>query len=191
MHRIKLEMSDYGGGFICRKCERKTAHPICPSCNVKAVKAVDWEWRQYKLKERDKKRSEFLAMERRRQGDASLAMYNPTPSPSSGTCSKCGQWTHRSYCTACGGSIVTDPISDLPGVESELSSEEVRRTRYITSKVKNEVYFRDKGKCVECGSSEELHFDHEIPFSKGGSSTAKNVRLLCEQCNLKKHDKIM
>ncbi len=43
-----------------------------------------------------------------------------------------------------------------------------------------------------CGSNINLHFDHDIPFSKGGSSlTSKNIQLLCEKCNLKKHDKII
>jgi hypothetical protein len=37
-----------------------------------------------------------------------------------------------------------------------------------------------------------LHYDHDIPFSKGGSSlTADNVRLLCAKHNLEKSDKIM
>jgi len=36
------------------------------------------------------------------------------------------------------------------------------------------------------------HFDHDIPFSKGGSSlTAANVRLLCAKHNLEKSDKIL
>jgi hypothetical protein len=37
-----------------------------------------------------------------------------------------------------------------------------------------------------------LHFDHDIPFSKGGSSlAAANVRLLCAKHNLEKSDKIL
>jgi hypothetical protein len=36
------------------------------------------------------------------------------------------------------------------------------------------------------------HFDHDIPFSKGGSSlTAANVRLLCAKHNLEKSEKIL
>ena len=62
----------------------------------------------------------------------------------------------------------------------------------IPSDVKLEVWKRDKGQCVLCGSKENLHFDHIIPFSKGGSSlTAKNIQILCAKCNLSKHDKIM
>lgn len=37
-----------------------------------------------------------------------------------------------------------------------------------------------------------LHFDHDLPFSKGGISlTAKNVRLLCMKHNLEKSDAIV
>lgn len=64
-------------------------------------------------------------------------------------------------------------------------------TRLIPSSVKQEVYIRDGGKCVLCGSTENLHFDHDLPFSKGGTSlSADNIRILCQKCNLKKSDKI-
>jgi 5-methylcytosine-specific restriction endonuclease McrA len=37
-----------------------------------------------------------------------------------------------------------------------------------------------------------LHFDHDIPLSKGRSSlTAANVRLLCAKCKLQKPEKIL
>jgi hypothetical protein len=65
-------------------------------------------------------------------------------------------------------------------------------TRAIPTKVKVEVWKRDQGKCVICGCKDNLHFDHELPYSKGGSSiTAKNVRLLCARHNLAKSNKIM
>jgi hypothetical protein len=41
-------------------------------------------------------------------------------------------------------------------------------------------------------SCERRRIDHDIPFSKGGSSlTAANVRLLCAKHNLEKSDKIL
>lgn len=65
------------------------------------------------------------------------------------------------------------------------------RTRIIPSNIKKEVWKRDGGKCVICGARDELHFDHDLPHSKGGTSiSVNNVRILCARHNLKKSDKI-
>lgn len=65
------------------------------------------------------------------------------------------------------------------------------RRRLIPSSVKQEVWKRDGGRCVECGASDELHFDHIVPFSRGGTSlSAENVQLLCARHNLEKSAKI-
>jgi hypothetical protein len=63
--------------------------------------------------------------------------------------------------------------------------------RVIPTRVKLEVWKRDGGKCIKCGASENLHFDHIIPYSKGGSSeTSENIQLLCASHNLEKRDHI-
>jgi len=68
---------------------------------------------------------------------------------------------------------------------------EPAHTRLIPSGVKKEVWKRDGGKCVQCGSIKNLHFDHDLPFSKGGTSiSSKNVRLLCMKHNLEKSARI-
>ena len=48
------------------------------------------------------------------------------------------------------------------------------------------VWQRDKGQCVKCSSRERLEFDHIIPVAEGGSSTERNIQLLCETCNRSK-----
>jgi hypothetical protein len=64
--------------------------------------------------------------------------------------------------------------------------------RIIPTSVKLEVWKRDGGKCVVCGAADELHFDHDVPFSRGGASiTAANVQLLCARHNLEKRDSIV
>jgi hypothetical protein len=71
----------------------------------------------------------------------------------------------------------------------ELSTQ---RRRVIPTSVKLEVWKRDGGKCLKCGATDDLHFDHIIPFSKGGSSlVADNVQLLCAKHNLEKSDRII
>jgi len=56
----------------------------------------------------------------------------------------------------------------------------------IPDDVKMYVWQRDGGKCVKCRSTRNLEYDHDIPFSLGGSTTARNLRLLCETCNRSK-----
>jgi len=60
----------------------------------------------------------------------------------------------------------------------------------IPSEVRREVWRRDEGKCVKCGSRENLEYDHIIPVSQGGSNTVRNIELLCEACNRAKSDSI-
>jgi hypothetical protein len=66
------------------------------------------------------------------------------------------------------------------------------RRRIIPAAVKLEVWKRDGGKCVICGATDELHFDHDLPFSLGGTSvTAANVQLMYARHNLSKGAKIL
>lgn len=68
---------------------------------------------------------------------------------------------------------------------------DAERRRIIPTAVKLEVWKRDGGKCRLCPATDELHFDHIVPFSKGGTSlTAENVQLLCVRHNLQKRDRI-
>src|SRR5438105_1243243 len=48
------------------------------------------------------------------------------------------------------------------------------------------VWQRDGGRCRNCGSRDELQFDHIIPVALGGSNCARNIELLCQSCNLAK-----
>ena len=85
--------------------------------------------------------------------------------------------------------FILKPIEEE--IEIPKGKDKEEHTRLIPTHVKVSVWKRDKGKCVICGSTKNLHYDHDLPFSKGGSSiTEKNVRILCAKCNLKKHDKI-
>jgi 5-methylcytosine-specific restriction endonuclease McrA len=80
------------------------------------------------------------------------------------------------------------PLVDEPEVQQSLkpASSVERNTRAIPQDVKIEVAVRDGGRCRQCGSNKELHFDHVIPWSKGGPNTVDNIQLLCGTCNRRK-----
>jgi hypothetical protein len=84
----------------------------------------------------------------------------------------------------------------LVAVEEDLETDSLanvstQRRRVIPTQVKLEVWKRDGGKCVRCGAIDELHFDHIIPFSRGGTSlSADNIQILCARHNLEKGDGI-
>lgn len=81
-------------------------------------------------------------------------------------------------------------LSDKQDIETNKHID-LAHTRLISSEIKKEVWKRDEGRCIICGSIKNLHFDHDLPFSKGGTSLiSKNIRLLCAKCNLAKSDKI-
>ena len=65
------------------------------------------------------------------------------------------------------------------------------RRRIIPTSVKLAVWRRDEGRCVVCGATDDLHFDHDLPYSKGGASiSVDNVQLMCARHNLQKGAKI-
>ena len=83
--------------------------------------------------------------------------------------------------------LTNESVEDFQNEDSYLPED----NRIIPGHIQIEVYKRDKGQCVKCGSKDHIHLDHIIPFSKGGTSKdAKNIQLLCRRHNLKKSDKV-
>jgi hypothetical protein len=64
------------------------------------------------------------------------------------------------------------------------------RSRYISNDVKAAVIRRDEGRCVVCSATEDIQFDHIIPWSKGGSNNQENIQVLCGDCNRRKSNSI-
>ncbi|MGV9679769.1 TerD family protein [Nocardia sp. NPDC003482] len=58
-----------------------------------------------------------------------------------------------------------------------------RDRRSIPPELKAQVWQRDGGRCVECGATHYLEFDHVIPLSRGGATSAANLQILCRACN--------
>jgi len=86
--------------------------------------------------------------------------------------------------------IAIETVMD-ESIPEDIFDADVIRSRIIPSSIKLEVWKRDNGMCVQCQSKDELHFDHILPFSKGGTSIkVENVQLLCARHNLEKSAKI-
>ena len=73
----------------------------------------------------------------------------------------------------------------LAWADAKLSGESARR-QPIPRTIRYEVFTRDQGRCVECGSQFELQFDHIIPVAMGGATSVDNLQLLCSDCNRRK-----
>ena len=71
-----------------------------------------------------------------------------------------------------------------------LSSVDRAARERIPDSVRLFVWQRDQGRCNECRGNYRLEFDHIIPVVLGGSSTERNIQLLCEPCNRKKGGRI-
>ena len=63
--------------------------------------------------------------------------------------------------------------------------------RTFTDTQKRQAYERQKGKCARCRRHfkiSEMEGDHITPWSKGGTTTTKNLQMLCKDCNRHKAD---
>jgi hypothetical protein len=78
----------------------------------------------------------------------------------------------------------------LAGPRRAASGSAAPRREAIPQRVRHEVWRRDRGSCVQCGSRGRLEFDHIIPVSRGGSNTTRNIELRCEPCNRRKGARI-
>jgi hypothetical protein len=85
------------------------------------------------------------------------------------------------------------PLADLFAVDGELKR--VRPPMWA----RRAVFYRDRGRCTACGADlsgliDTLsvgNYDHMMPLARGGLNDVTNLQLLCENCNLKKSDRVV
>jgi hypothetical protein len=69
---------------------------------------------------------------------------------------------------------------------------EPRQRPAIPAVLKAFVRSRDADRCAYCGQTDtSFHFDHVVPFSRGGGTDASNLVLACAPCNLSKGAKTL
>ena len=57
---------------------------------------------------------------------------------------------------------------------------------HLSASKRKRILLRGKGRCVKCGSRENLEIDHVVPLARGGSNRLENLQLLCRDCNRRK-----
>ena len=111
------------------------------------------------------------------------------------------QWFYELECLECGHKYYANGsdiwLRKCPQCQNTKKAQQARKTastRSISDKLRYQVLKRDNFKCCACGASPakdpnvELHIDHIVPWSKGGTSKLDNLQTLCSRCNLGKSD---
>ena len=196
-----------GGNLVEYFTEEQLDEKISIECRLCKKNDYAWPWEDLceECKQDEAKERERISRERKKSifsrnntqdgfSKISMAKKDKVWNETGGYCSICrglgeGFWWSinpilhvKILCEDCAFSL--ELIEKTSPVKNKL------RSRHISSDVKRKVFARDKGMCVECGVDENIHYDHIIPFSKGGSNGEKNIQLLCEKCNLRKSNKI-
>jgi hypothetical protein len=78
-------------------------------------------------------------------------------------------------------SPTSNPSSNPPSTPAP--EENSSNPRYISKRLKHQVWTRDSGACVICKSRQNLNLDHIVPVAHGGNAAVNNLRLLCFSCN--------
>ena len=71
---------------------------------------------------------------------------------------------------------------------SKLRSKRQKTRSYLKPSLRFKILHRDRYRCQACGASAangaDLHVDHILPVSKGGTNDESNLRTLCSECNI-------
>lgn len=81
-----------------------------------------------------------------------------------------------------------ESLIDLDEGKKEVNGFKHKTKREPSDRLKVQVLMRDGNKCRICGvvcdgGIHKMHFDHIIPWAKGGETTLDNLQVLCSVCN--------
>ncbi len=99
---------------------------------------------------------------------------------------KYGKWNLalQKFVEYINSSTITFP-DEVPNIHGALKH---KTPREPSLRLKVQVLLRDGNCCKICGVKcdegiHKIHFDHILPWSKGGETTLDNLRVLCKDCN--------
>ncbi len=64
---------------------------------------------------------------------------------------------------------------------------EFTESRYISTKMRKDVFDKCDNACTSCGSEDKLHIHHIKRYADGGFTDLKNLTLLCALCHANEH----
>lgn len=73
-------------------------------------------------------------------------------------------------------------------------SERIRNAPVVEQIDRDAIVARDNSTCYLCGrqlATGDIHIDHVVPLSRGGTHTADNLRVACQHCNNRKYNKLL
>jgi 5-methylcytosine-specific restriction endonuclease McrA len=90
--------------------------------------------------------------------------------------------------------IIDDDVSSKKGIYPYLltGKEKYLSIRAFTEAMKQKVYVKQGGKCIECGDEfdiSKMEADHINPWHAGGKTNEDNCQMLCKEDNRKKSGK--
>lgn len=90
--------------------------------------------------------------------------------------------------------ILDDDVTKKSGIYPFIltRNEKYLSIRAFTDAMKQKVYEKQKGKCVECGNHfeiSEMEADHITPWHEGGKTIEENCQMLCKDDNRRKAGK--
>ena len=90
--------------------------------------------------------------------------------------------------------ILDDDVTNKKGIYTYLLTHNSKHLniRAFTPSMKQKVYEKQKGECVECGNHfdiSEMEADHITPWHEGGKTNEENCQLLCKEDNRRKSGK--
>jgi hypothetical protein len=79
---------------------------------------------------------------------------------------------------------LVDQACDIAIADLDPARAPARKVSAISkAAIRRQIWARDGGACVNCGSRFALEEDHVRPAAMGGAYTLENMRLLCRSCN--------
>ena len=83
-----------------------------------------------------------------------------------------------------------------PKDRAPAKAKSAKRTRHVPAATRDHVLHRDAGRCTfvaadgtRCESTHDVQIDHVLPYARGGSHDASNLRVLCAKHNRRRTER--